>query len=498
MMIKNIRILLTICLLSIAGVIVLQFYWIRNYYETSLFNFERETNLAFEDAVKKEFQLRNDTIQQLIIHQLLDTTAFQISSKFNLLVQKETYTISDTKKKKDITTVSFADIKGPLKPGDTIMKKQIATLFAKSMRSEDLENHIIFYRIQSLGNFENDKVKEYGFDTNRLRPVLTHYLKGRDIHTKFHFSSTGKDSLLNQINYSDSLLKNRNVITKAFPTYKWWDTKDQYVRAVFDNPVDYVLGKMKRILSGSIALVFLVTICIWLLLKALFHEKKLTAIKNDFINNITHELKTPVATISAATEALQDFNLSSEKQQRYLAYTRNETDRLSRLIDSILNISVHGKNKLLLKGESIDIKGNIEKLMENLSISAEKKVNFTFANDTGINNIIADEQLFQQAITNILENAIKYSGPEVDISVDCYVTKNYFHIRCTDNGFGIEASSLPYIFEKFYREPKNNHAIKGYGLGLSYVQEIMKAHHGKIELNSIKRKGTNVILSWPI
>lgn len=498
MMIKNIRILLTICLLSIAVLVVLQFFWIKNYYKTSLFDFERETNLSFEDAIKKEFQLRNDTIQDFIIQQLMDTSAFKISSKFSLFVKKDTYTISDAKNRKDITTVSFDNIRGPLKANDTLMKKQIAILFSKSLRSEDLENHIIIYRTQNLGNFLNEKVMEYSFDTNRLRPILTHYLKERDIQTNFHFSITGKDSLLNQINFSDSLIKNSNVITKAFPTYKWRDTNYQYVRAVFDNPVEYVLGKMKRILLGSVLLVALVILCVWLLLKALFHEKKLTAIKNDFINNITHELKTPVATISAAAEALQDFNLSEDKQQRYIAYTRNEADKLSRLIESILNISLHTKNKIPFNQEKIAIKEIIFETIENLKVSAEKQVNFTFVNETGINNILVDKQLFRQAISNILENAIKYSGPEVNICVDCFISKKYLHIRCVDNGFGIESSSLPYIFEKFYREPKNNHSIKGYGLGLSYVQEIMKVHHGKIHIDSIKEKGTKVILSWPV
>jgi len=125
------------------------------------------------------------------------------------------------------------------------LKRQVATRFAKSLRREDLENHIIFYRLQNLGNFENDKVKEYGFDSNRLRPVLHHYLMERGIHAKFHFFIAGKDSLLNQLKFPDSLVRNKSVVTKAFPTYKWWDLKDQYVRAIFENPVAYVMGKMK-------------------------------------------------------------------------------------------------------------------------------------------------------------------------------------------------------------------------------------------------------------
>ncbi|HYD91114.1 MAG TPA: ATP-binding protein, partial [Flavobacterium sp.] len=125
-------------------------------------------------------------------------------------------------------------------------------------------------------------------------------------------------------------------------------------------------------------------------------------------------------------------------------------------------------------------------------------VSFCFYNTSGTSEIVADKLLFQQAMINVIDNAIKYSVKEVAITIDCMVTGQYFQIRCADNGEGISATSLPYIFEKFYREPKNKHAVKGYGLGLNYAQQIMKAHNGLIEIKSVKGKGTEVMLSWPL
>ncbi|MDI9311496.1 MAG: HAMP domain-containing sensor histidine kinase [Limnohabitans sp.] len=495
---KNIRWLLAICLLAITGVIVLQFYWINNYYKTSLFNFEREANLAFEDAIKKDFQLRCDTIESLLVKQLMDTTSFIITSKLLPNLGVTSHRIINAKDKKDLTSFSHAELPDSLRIADTAYKRKIAQCFARSLRTEELDNHVVYYRIQSLGNFTLEKVKKYGFDTSRFRPVLQQYLAQKNIYTTFHFSLTNADSLFNYRKQPDSLIKKRTVITKAQPTYKWWKQEEQYVRTFFENPVGYVFSKMKWILAGSLLLIVLVALSIWLLLKALFHEKKLAVIKNDFINNITHELKTPVATISAAVEALHDFNLGKEKQIRYLGHAKNETNRLAKLIDNILNISLYGKNKIPVQLEEIEIEKTIGEITENLKLATDKAVHYQFINSTGINMLMVDKALFQQALTNVLDNAIKYSETEPCLTVACCSDNNYIHMHCTDKGEGIAASSLPYVFEKFYREPKSNHAIKGHGLGLSYVQKIMEAHHGKIDISSIKGKGTNVILSWPL
>ncbi len=489
---------MSICLLAIAGVIVLQFYWIKNYYQTSLFNFEREVNLVFEDAIKKDFQLRCDTIEQLLVEQLMDTASFIITSKFLPNLDKTTRRIINAKDKKDLTSFSHPELPDAVRIEDTAYKRKIAQRFARTLRTEDLENHVVYYRIQSLGDFTLEKVKQFGFDTIRFRPVLQQYLAQRNIYTTFQFSLANADSLSNYIKPPDALIKKGGIMTKAQPTYQWWEQEEQYIRGIFETPSGYVFDKMKWILAGSLLLIVLVAFSTWLLLKALFHEKKLAIIKNDFINNITHELKTPVATISAAVEALHNFDLNKERQLRYLDHAKNATIRLENLIDNILNISIFGKDKITVQPEQIEIEKTINEITENLTLSADKVVHYQFINDTGVHMLMADKQLFQQAFANVMDNAIKYSGTEADLTLICQSDNRYFHILCTDKGEGIAASSMPYVFERFYREPKSNHATKGHGLGLSYVQKIMEAHNGKIEISSIKGKGTTVILSWPL
>ena len=496
-MIKNIRWLLSICLLAITGVILLQYYWITNYYSASRINFERETNLAFEDAIKKDFQLRCDTIEQIITEQLLDTSSFIISSKYLANVDEISHRITNAKDKNDFTSFSHPELAAYLKQDDTAYKRKIAQRFARNLRTQDLENHVIYYRIQSLGDFALEKVTQYGFDTSRFRPLLQQYLAERKIFTNFHFYLSHADSLFNYSNFPDTLIKKGEIVTKAQPTYKWWKQEEQYIRAVFDSPIRHVLSKMIWILAGSLLLVFLVSFCIWLLLKALIHEKKRAVINTDFINNITHELKTPVTTISAALEALNNSELNKEKYFRYIGHAKNETKRLAGLIDNILNISLFGKKSIPVHLEEIEIETTIKEITETHKISTDKKVHYQFTNNTGINLLMADKQLFQQALTNVIDNAIKYSGEDVHIDIICQSDNRHFRIICEDKGEGIASSSLPYVFDKFYREPKPNHAVKGHGLGLSYVRNIMEAHHGKIEISSTKGKGTIVTLIWP-
>jgi two-component system phosphate regulon sensor histidine kinase PhoR len=495
-MVKNIRLLLTICLLAIAGVVVLQFYWIRNYYRTSLYNFEREVNLVLEDAIQEEFRLRCDTIELLLTEQLMDTTAFIIRSRTMKGINKIVHQIFDAKNNKDHTSFSSENLPDSLTTADTAYKRRIARQYARNLRTEDLESHVVYFRIQSLGNFTQDKVRAYSFDTARLRPVLQRHLAQQHIDAAFYFAVAETDSL-SHYRQEVTVPQSGGVITKAHPTYKWSAPKEQYVRAVFDNPVGYVFNQMKWVLAGSLLLVIAVALSIWLLLKALFYEKRLAVIKNDFVNNITHELKTPVATISAAIEALQDDDSNPAKRSRYLQHAKNETDRLTGLIDKILNMSVYDK-KMPLLPEQIPVEESLQAIAERMTMAAGKPVVYTFTNHTDVLTIQADPGFFNEALTNVLDNAIKYSGAEASIQMDCYTSEGYFEIHCTDQGEGIASDALPYVFDRFYREPKPHHAVKGYGLGLNHVQQIMKAHKGKTEIRSTRGAGTTVILSWPI
>ncbi|GGB17206.1 sensor histidine kinase [Mucilaginibacter rubeus] len=500
---KSTRFVIIVCAVAIAMVLLLQFYWVKNYYIVNQATFEKEVNMAFEDALKKEFSIRCDTIQQLLAKRLMDTTEFLITSRFDTAEKKNIFTIANAHQpgqKFSSSALSFRGINKALLPGDTAFKWAIATRFAYTMRTEDLQNHVVYYRTQNLGGFMVDNVNKYDFDTTRLRPVLAHYLKDRNIETPFRFYVRETDSTMNRSHFDEKLLARYPIITKSYPTYKQ-KGKEQYVRAMFSNPFSYIIGRMGYMFAGSLLLIALVAFSLIYLLRTLFREKRLSAIKNDFISNITHEFKTPIATASAAIEALNGFGVldNREKTQRYLSYTKNELEKLAGLVDRVLSISVYENADFDIKPERVDIDAEIKGLLARAAALPGKEINWTYVNNTGISSIMADKLYFEHAVNNVVDNAFKYSGTRVQLVVSVSIKNNFLVIEVKDNGIGIAANDLPLVFEKFYRVPSGNqHRVKGHGLGLSYVKSIVDRHRGWCKIESELGKGTTLSLAWPI
>lgn len=500
---KNARLVIVICTIAIAMVLLLQFYWVKSYYAVNQATFEKEVNMAFEDALKKEFSLRCDTIQMLIAKHLMDTSEFRITSKWDSTKDRQIYTIANARRPKDafnFSSVSFREINKAVLPGDTAFKWVIAKRFAYNMRTEDLQNHIVYYRTQNLGSFMVDEVSRYDFDTTRLRPVLKKYLNERGINIPFRFYLREIDSTFNRSHFDKKLLNEFPIITKSYPTYKQ-NSKQQFVRALFSNPFTYILARMGYMFAGSILLIAVVAFSLFYLLRLLLREKRLSAIKNDFIGNITHEFKTPIATASAAIEALSGFGVLDDpaKTQRYLSHSKNELDKLSALVDKVLSIAVYENGEFNIKPELINIDTEIQSLLTNANALPGKELHWLYNNSTGESIIKADKLYFQHAMNNIIDNAVKYSKDgDVHINIQISVKNNFLIISIKDDGVGIAANDLPLVFEKFYRVPTGMHKVKGHGLGLSYVKSIVERHGGWCKIESEPGKGTTLNLAWAI
>ena len=495
---KGLRYLLLICVVAVAGVFVLQFFWIRNYYYVNKEGFVKQVNMAFEDAIKKEFSLRCDTIEALIVKKLMDTSEFRISSSFNKKYKRYEYKVANKHHLED--SFSFDSLKSPIVTADTSFKRKVAVRFAKTLREEDLQNHFIFYRTQNLGEYMDQQAQKYSFDTARLRPVFKAYLKERNINVPFVFSLRNADSTMNKSNFNAKLSAAFPVITKAFPTYKL-QANQHFVRAMFTDPFNYIVSQMGLMFAGSMVLIIVVTSSLFYLFKTVLNEKKLSAIKNDFINNITHELKTPIATVSAAVEALSDFNVLNdpEKTRRYLGHSKNELKRLSALVDKVLNTTLYENKNFDIKPEKFDVNELMMSILDQYKIDKGKPVNINYENHSTVKFIYADKLNFQQVISNVIDNSIKYSGDEVTIDIDCRADKSFFMISVKDDGIGISKENIPYLFEKFYRGPTGNvHQVKGHGLGLNYVKNMVERHNGWCRMESEYGRGSKMILSWPL
>lgn len=274
---------------------------------------------------------------------------------------------------------------------------------------------------------------------------------------------------------------------------------DILVRASFSNPVQRILGQMIGPLLSTAILLLLTVLCFIYMLRTILKQKKLSEVKNDFINNMTHELKTPIATVSAAVEAMQNFNALNDQQktQKYLSISRQELTRLSDLVEKVLNIAAEEKDDFELYREETDLNDLISHIITNHRLKANKKVDFTYTilSDAMVK---VDKTHLSNALNNLVDNAIKYSGEPAEITIQVSRLQDRLKIVVKDNGIGIPHNYQDSIFEKFFRVPTGNlHNVKGFGLGLSYVKKIVEKHGGFIRVKSEPDRGSEFLLEIP-
>lgn len=274
-------------------------------------------------------------------------------------------------------------------------------------------------------------------------------------------------------------------------------------QAKFERTGMYVLGKMQMQIGGSILLLLLVAGSFIILYRNLLAQQRLAEIKNDFISNITHELKTPIATVGVAIEALRNFNAiqSPERTKEYLDISAAELQRLSLLVDKVLKLSMFEKQQIELNKEPFDLKELIEENLRIMKLQFDKHkatVEFTASDNSYM--IEADKLHMTSVIYNLLDNALKYGGNKPTIHIAMSMSDaDKIVLSIADNGIGIAPQHQTKIFEKFFRVPTGNkHNIKGYGLGLSYVAEVVKSHKGSIRVESEPEKGSTFIVELPV
>lgn len=272
-------------------------------------------------------------------------------------------------------------------------------------------------------------------------------------------------------------------------------------QAKFQEPDWFLIRKIVPQVFFSLFLITITSLSFWLIYRNLQQQRRLTALKNDFVSNITHELKTPISTVSVAIEALSSFNVLQNPAQtkEYLEISKNELNRLSILVDKVLKMSVFEQKELVLNTDNVNFRSLVESVLATMKLQFEKcqaNVNFDLFGKTF--TIIGDSIHLTNVVYNLLENALKYSK-EPNINVVLQENEENLQLSIEDNGMGIEEEFLPKIFDKFFRVPTGNvHNIKGYGLGLSYVKNVVECHKGTIEVNSRIGEGSTFIMRLPL
>ena len=278
---------------------------------------------------------------------------------------------------------------------------------------------------------------------------------------------------------------------------------DKYMLSMFfpDEGKIIFKGMINWVVISLILLLFLVTGYVYIILN-LMRQKKLSEMKNDFINNITHEFKTPISTISVAGEMLQNKNVNDDpgKVERYAGIILGENSRIQNQVDQILQLSIIDREALRLKKKEFNAREVIQDTADSFALNLQRREGeLSLKLDAASHNIYADKTHFINIISNILDNAIKYSPEKPEISI---LTKNENEnliIEIKDNGIGISRENQKQVFKKLYRVSTGDlHDAKGFGIGLYYVKKIIEEHGGSVDLESEINKGSTFTIILPL
>lgn len=274
-----------------------------------------------------------------------------------------------------------------------------------------------------------------------------------------------------------------------------------YLKVFFPNESRYLIGSMWMMLATSGILMLVIMVLFSFSIGTIYKQKKLSDIKNDFINNMTHELKTPIATISLACEALHDPDMqkSATGMKSYLSMINEENKRLGVLVENVLRTSIFENGDMKLRLQQLHLHSIIEQVIQNIDIQFKKRKGQLITNLMAREAFIEGDNLhITNVIYNLIDNAVKYAEGPPEVLVTTRNEPDGISISFQDNGIGISKENQKKIFDKLYRVPTGNiHNVKGFGLGLSYVKGVVEKHGGHVSVQSELKKGSTFTIYLP-
>jgi len=264
----------------------------------------------------------------------------------------------------------------------------------------------------------------------------------------------------------------------------------------------YLFKTLQWVLFGAFLFIITVLAAFLITIRSLIKQRKLSEIKSDFINNMTHELKTPLATISLAVDALKSNKVQADagSVDYFSSIIKEENIRMNKHVETILQAALLEKKENVLNRQLVNINELIQGVIDSFKLQLDGKPSAVHTQFEAISSEIwIDEEYFLHVLSNLMDNAIKYAKTEIDIIIKTKTVSNKLIITVEDKGIGMTPDTVKHIFEKFYRAHSGNiHNVKGFGLGMSYVKWVIDLHKGNIHVTSELDKGTKVEISLPM
>ena len=505
--------------ITLIGLFIVQGFWIRNALRINEQHFDQLINKTLSDVVK---QLENKEMVYQIINEVepyeeqVNGSKRLVTYSLNKTQQKE-YSLNQYNLDRQVLEISNLDSidlsarfdmrhRKPLSfesKEKYRMSQNLKEKFKQRLENElqtDLSEKRVF-----VENIVNKLIQvDVGIE-NRLNPpvvdsLLSSELGEKGIPLEYEYAVVNKqDSLVfssdnfqpgpDHVVYKDRLFPNDVIV------------KDNYLKVYFKDRQGYIFKSTGSMTLISIVLSFIVILGFAITTHIMFKQKRLSRVKNDFVNNMTHELKTPISTISLATQMLKDNSIpeSSKNLGSISKIIDDETIRLSSQVEKVLKTAVFNSGKLNIKPKLLDIHEIIENVLKSFYIQVENQQGTIEKQlEATHHEAEVDEVHFTNIMFNLLDNAVKYSGERPYIKVETRDVKEGIMIAVEDNGIGIRKKDQKKIFDQFYRVPTGNlHDVKGFGLGLNYVKKMVEQHSGQIDLVSEYKKGTRFEIIIP-
>lgn len=366
-----------------------------------------------------------------------------------------------------------------------------------SLHGQSLMETILYNFLNTYMKSSNSFVDSAGLDS-----IIFQKLSDQGVTAKFDFAVYNNylDTFsCKRTNHIKKLRKSDFVMPMSMGKYY-----DEYMLILyFPTQTQYLFKNMIFQIISFFVLLVIIILLFYYTIHTIIRQKKVQEIKSDLVNNITHELKTPISTISLACQAMEDPDLAnSPLRDKYINMINEENKRLALLVENVLQSAVFEKGDFKLKIKNVDLHQRIERALSSLSMQAQTHGIKIYKDFTATKAVVeGDEVMLTNLIFNLVDNAIKYFRPgDSFIRVKTYNNEwNQIVVEVEDNGIGISKEHQQKVFDKLFRVPTGNvHNVKGYGLGLSYVKSIVDHHHGSITVNSKLGEGSKFIITLPL
>jgi len=505
---------------SLVGIIAIQGYWIQDAVKSKQQQFKNDVKIALARTAER-IQEKEESTFHSRYSSFFENNRLRTKSEIKNFLFEQIDTVG---KNKFVfgSTIIEENFKIPTDflQTDSIILKKITgrenflrtkiivdgTDFLPSLSSHSfsiVKRYTQLEKLQMSGLFKNHQritPIHHRIRNSALNTVLKEEFRKRNIDLEFKYGvyQNGLATALKSGYYT--------INTKESHSYPLFDTsseEDSYKLFVtFPNGRKELLSEMLQILLLSVFFIAIIIITFSSSLYQLMRQKKISQIKTDFINNMTHEFKTPIATINLALDAIKNPKIinDNEKVKSYVKMIREENKRMHGQVETVLRMSKLDKKQLDIRKEAVDAHDIITEAIAHVNLLVLDK-NGTIAThfEAIATKVLGNRFHLVNVLVNVLENSLKYSEGAPRIEVFTQSSSTNFIIKIKDQGIGMGKSAQKYVFDKFYREQKGNvHNVKGHGLGLSYVKEMIDDHHGKVFVESEKGIGSTFTVKLPL